>query len=83
MKTNKKIIKSDKQVDTYLFCEKVKQQSKEFNEKYDDLMSKEDLDNLQGGLKVLNLEDDEDISHHRLILGQNNDMSEYNPDNML
>ncbi len=60
----KKNIKSDKEVETYLFCDKVKKMQQDFDERYDYLMDKEELDDLQGGLKVLNLEDDEDISHH-------------------
>ncbi len=71
-----KKINSDKQVETYLFCEKIKQQAKEFDERCESLMSEEELNDLQGGLKVLNLEDDEDISHHQSIVNKLNKLDE-------
>ncbi len=80
MKTNKKIITSNKDVETFLFCEKVKQQKKEFDERFNDLMSKEELKELEGGLKVLNLEEDEDKSHHLDQLNKFKDELGFNED---
>lgn len=76
----KKYIKTDKEVETYLFCQQVKKKAKAFDDRFAELMSKEELDDLQGGLKVLNLEDDEDISHHRQQLNQFNDRDGFNED---
>lgn len=70
----KKIIQSTKDVETFIFCKEV--QAKKLKTDYydEDLMSEEELDELQGGLKILNLEDDEDISHHNSVTNKYKDI---------
>jgi len=65
MKKKTKVIKSTKDVETFLFCDEVKKKLNDFKwEDEDSLFSKHELDELSQGIKQLNLEDDEDISHH-------------------
>lgn len=65
MKTNKKkVIKSIKDVETFFFCDEVKKLNSNKWDNDDNLFSKDELDELSQGLRQLNLEDDEDISHH-------------------
>lgn len=70
----KKMITTDKEVDTYLFCKEVKAKAKKFDERYDELMSEDDINELTKDFKQLNLEDDEDISHHRSVSNQYKDI---------
>ena len=70
----KKTIKSDKDVDTFLFCEKINNKVISDGDGNDYLLNKEEINDLQGGLKVLNLEDDEDISHHISAVNKYNDI---------
>jgi hypothetical protein len=61
---SKSIIKSVKDVETFLFCEEVRKHQPKLTK---ELMSKAEIKELSEGIKVLNLEEDEDVSHHLAV----------------
>ncbi len=70
----KKEISSNKEVETFLFCDEVKTKLKESKSSEEELWDKRYISQMTKDLKQFNLEDNEDISHINQTINQYKDI---------